>query len=188
VLYRTTAALTRFEDHPAWAVCGGEHYGFQRHAGGCVHRREILFLKDDVWIVCDHITGAGNHAARLHWLGGPFEWTSGPADRGLEMRTPEGTFSAVVYDALGQPLAGNVVEGDETIPRGWLSRYYGERVPVPSLEVKLAGSTPLTFVSVLSGKPYDLDVAGDRWRVETPDAAVTFNLAGGSLHGIDVRA
>src|SRR5262249_39278688 len=96
VLYRTTAALTRFEDHPAWAVCGGEHYGFQRHAGGCVHRREILFLKDDVWIVCDHITGAGNHAARLHWLGGPFEWTSGPADRGLEMRTPEGTFSAVV--------------------------------------------------------------------------------------------
>jgi len=153
-----------------------------------VHRREILFLKDDVWVVCDHITGSGSHAARLHWLGGPFEWTTGPGDRGVTMRTPEGGFSVVVHDTLGQPLEGNVVAGDETIPRGWLSRYYGERVPVPSLEVTLTGTTPLTFVSVLSGTPYDLEVAGDRWRVETAHAAMTFNLTCGSLHGIDVRA
>ena len=32
-------------------MVSGEHYGYRRHPGGCVHRRSVLFLKDDTWVV-----------------------------------------------------------------------------------------------------------------------------------------
>jgi hypothetical protein len=52
-LYWTRAGLLRFEDNADWALCEGEHYGYQRHPGRCVHRRSVLFLKDDLWVVVD---------------------------------------------------------------------------------------------------------------------------------------
>src|SRR6185437_3929920 len=48
VLYWTKASLLGFVESDRWAHCAGEHYGYQRHAGSCVHRRSILFAKDDL--------------------------------------------------------------------------------------------------------------------------------------------
>src|SRR5262249_47310417 len=50
VLYWTKANLISFADAGAWVLCVGEHYGYRRYPGGAVHRRSVLFAKDDVWI------------------------------------------------------------------------------------------------------------------------------------------
>ena len=186
VLYWTKARLTRFADEGGWAICGGEHYGYRRHDGRCVHRREVLFVKDDLWIVADHVAGTGSHAVRLHWLGGDFDWTEAASANGFEMRTPDGIFTVSAFHADGRPFSGDVVAGDEEAPRGWLSRYYGEKVPVPSFAATHTGDVPFTMVSVLSGAAYELAVEGRRWNLSTPELTASFDMTSGSFESIAV--
>jgi asparagine synthase (glutamine-hydrolysing) len=183
-LYPARAERLAFEDAGAFAQVVGEHHGYARHPGGCVHRRAVLLVKDDLWVVLDQITGEGSHEARLHWLCGDFSYRYEPASGVLELDTPAGPFCVAVYDAGGAPLAGDVVRGGEDPPRGWLSRYYGEKIPVPSLAVVRRGPAPLVFVSVLCpGRP-EVQVTGDRMTVfcnlDSGDAA-------GARRGVEFR-
>ena len=99
VLYRTHARLLHFEDNADWAVCAGEHHGYRRHPGNCVHARSVLFLKDDLWVVVDHIVGDGSHAMRLHWLGGDFPYSYDAGASRLTLNTAAGDFFVQVLDA-----------------------------------------------------------------------------------------
>jgi asparagine synthase (glutamine-hydrolysing) len=178
VLYWTKAALLRFEDHADWAICEGEHYGYQRYPGRAVHRRGVLYFKDDVWIVVDWILGSGSHHARLHWLCGEFDYRYDREAGRIELATGPGPFTIDVLDEEGAPIAGDAVAGQEDPPRGWLSRYYGEKILVPSLVVEKTAELPLTFVSVLSGGTSSATVANGRWRVAHGDSAIEFTIQG----------
>lgn len=184
VLYWTRAALTRFEDHEEFAICAGEHYGYRRHPGACVHHREVLFVKDDLWIVIDRVHGQGPHSARVHWLGGAFDWTPADESNGMDLRTPQGVFTVRSFDSSGRAFAGDVAAGDETAPRGWLSRYYGEKVPVPSFAAMYSGDVPVAFVTVLAGVSYDLTVDGPQWNVLSPRGATSFDLIDGAIQAV----
>jgi asparagine synthase (glutamine-hydrolysing) len=181
VLYWTKADLLGFRDNAAWAACSGAHYGYKRHPGSCIHRRDILFLKNDTWVVVDRIVGEGVHNVRLHWLGGPFEWVSAPEMNGMDVRTTGGVFQVRTFAVDGSALQGDVTAGDETRPRGWLSRYYGEKVPVPSFAAEQSGKLPQTMISVLSGHPFEIEVEGSQWTVETPVATASFDAELGLL-------
>jgi Heparinase II/III-like protein/Heparinase II/III N-terminus len=186
VLYWTRAAHLEFEDRVDWAMCAGEHYGYRRHPGGCVHRRAVLFVKDDLWIVADHLTGTGTHTARLHWLGGEFSHSYSADSCRLEMETPEGPFYVQVFDGQGQPAAGDVVAGASDPPRGWVSRYYGEKAPVPSLAVETTRPFPLMFVSVLAAGRPQVTVIGDQWFVEAGGRRVAFRIVQGLFTAVSV--
>ncbi len=172
-LYRTRAALTAFEA----AVGGGgrmagEHYGYQRHPGGCVHHRTVLVAAADLFVVLDSIRGEGEHRARLHWLGGEYPFREVEGGFGLE--TPEGEFQVVVLDASGSPVPGDVVAGQGLPARGWLSRYYGEKVAVPSLVVERQGMLPFTLVSVLSVGRAEIQRDGVQWTVRAGKGELRF--------------
>jgi asparagine synthase (glutamine-hydrolysing) len=182
VLYRTHARLLQFDESAGWMACTGEHYGYQRYRGGCVHTRSLLFLKDDLWVVVDHVTGSGSHAIRLHWLGGDFPYVFDAIDNRLALETEAGGFFVQVLDAQGQPIPGNVVAGQERPPRGWLSRYYGEKVAVPSLAVAAEQDLPMTFVSVLSGgRTPEITVDGAEWSIVMNDRRLNFLLVDGRV-------
>jgi asparagine synthase (glutamine-hydrolysing) len=182
VLYRTRARLLQFDDRTDLAVCAGEHYGYQRQPGSCVHTRSVVFLKDDMWVVVDHVTGAGAHAIRLHWLGGDFPYVFERAAGRLTLQTPSGDFLIQVFDERGHVLKGDVVAGQERPPRGWLSRYYGEKIAVPSLAVDADRAIPATFVSVLSGghRPF-VEVNAETWSVVVRNRRVGFQLVNGRV-------
>jgi len=179
VLYWTKALLLRSSDDPWTAVVEGEHYGYRRHPGAAVHRRSVIFVKDDLWIVVDRVDGTGVHDVRLHWLGGEFPWTA--VDHGMDLSTPAGPFSVRVLDAGGRAAPATAAAGVADPPRGWLSRYYGEKVPVPSLVVEQRSELPATFVSVLSGAPYSTSVAKERWTVEQHNGRIVFDMPGGRI-------
>jgi hypothetical protein len=185
VLYWTKARLAQFADDDRSALCEGEHYGYSRHQGGCVHRRSILFVKDDLWVVVDHLYGTGAHDVRLHWLGGEFPWTL--TAHGMVLATPQGPFSICVLDAAGQPETSSVVAGADEPPRGWLSRYYGEKVAVPSLVVERRTELPITLVSVLSGAPYTASVDKARWTVRQNAGRVAFDIREGRIEAVSIQ-
>jgi asparagine synthase (glutamine-hydrolysing) len=187
VLYRTRAKLLRFEDNAEWALCAGEHYGYQRHVGRCVHARSVLFLKDDLWIVVDHVTGSGNHAVRLHWLGGDFPCSYDAGAGRLTLRTTAGDFFVKTLDVGGLPLAGDVVAGRNSPPRGWLSRHYGEKVGVPSLGVAVNQALPVTLVSILSGGQQPaVEVDGEQWSIRLGTRSLALRIADGQVSSVAV--
>jgi asparagine synthase (glutamine-hydrolysing) len=180
-IYPPRARLLRFEDHPEWALCEGEHDGFQRLGGRCVHRRSVLLVKDEFWIVVDRIQGDGRHTVRLHWLGGDYPFRKQSDGARLALDTPDGLFTISTFDVAGAPCRGDVVSGQETPPRGWLSRYYGEKTAVPSFAVERNGQLPLTIVSVLCPGVPDVAVSESEWTVAAGDVAARFTLTGLTL-------
>ena len=185
-LFPTEAKLLRFEDAPDRAVCEGEHYGYIRTAK-CIHRRAVLFVKDDLWVVADTITGEGSHGARLHWLAGDYPFSFDATDASLRLETPEGLFSITVLDEGGNPcVSAAVVSGQEKPARGWQSRYYGEKIPVPSMAVECCGPLPVSFVTLLgAGHPKAFVRAGE-WEVSSKDTSLRFTIEAGSFHGLSV--
>lgn len=185
-LYWTRAKLLRFEGDSEWTLCEGEHYGYQRYPGKCIHRRSVLFLKDDLWVVVDRIQGSGTHGVRLHWLGGDFPYRAGfEGHTSLQLETPDGPFYLAVFNAAGRLLPGQIVAGQDDPPRGWLSRYYAERVPVPSLSVEISERLPLTLVSVLSPHVPSVAVSASDWSVTAGEKIIDFEL---SADGIQPRS
>ncbi|MGB8930866.1 MAG: heparinase II/III-family protein [Anaeromyxobacteraceae bacterium] len=187
-LYWTRAKLLRFQDTASIVLAEGEHYGYQRHPGACVHRRAVLYVKDDLWIVLDRVTGQGEHKARLHWLGGPYAHAYDPVAGRMTLTLASGDFEVTVLDERGAPLVGDVVVGSEDPPRGWLSRYYGEKVPVPSLAVERHGALPFFAVSLLSGGRPAVRVSSGRWSVATANGNhVSFRVSEGCFEDIEVE-
>jgi hypothetical protein len=177
-LYWTSAKLLRFEDNADWTLCVGEHYGYQRHPGRCIHMRSVLFLKDDFWVVVDRIQGSGAHRIRLHWLGGDFPYRAGHYEQSsLQLETPDGPFHLAVFNDTGRALSGEIVAGQDDPPRGWLSRYYGEKIPVPSLSTQVSGRLPLTLVSLLGPHVPCVTVSDSSWSVTTGERTFDFELA-----------
>lgn len=187
-LYWTRAKLHRFEIADHHAICEGEHSGYQR-SSGCIHRRSVLLAADELWIVVDEIVEredhrskilercfAGPHGVRLHWLGGEFPHRYSRSEGRLTLSTPEGPFGIAVFDDRGEPMPGDVAAGCHQPPRGWLSRHYGEKVPVPSLAVERRGDLPCCFVTVLSPGEAQVDVHGALWRVAAGETSVGFQL------------
>jgi asparagine synthase (glutamine-hydrolysing) len=180
VIHRTRAKLLHFQDTDDWVLCSGEHYGYERLPGKCVHRRTVLFLKDDLWIVVDRVQGRGTHKVRVHWLGGNFSYAMN-GGTALRLDTPEGPFYIAVFDSLGRPLLGDVVAGQPDPPRGWLSRYYGEKIPVVSLAAEVSQDLPLTLVSILGAHPPSVAVADAAWRITAGPRIAEFELSASGM-------
>jgi asparagine synthase (glutamine-hydrolysing) len=176
-LYPTRARLLAFGERGSARWMTGEHLGYARHPGGCVHRRSVLMLGDDVWVVVDRVEGEGRHTARLHWLAGdfPFEYTGAT----LALATPRGRFTVTTFDARGEPLPGDVVVGQEDPPRGWMSRYYAEKVSLPSLVVTREGDGVIELVTVMGDARAAVSVRDGTWTVAHEDASARFTLDAG---------
>jgi asparagine synthase (glutamine-hydrolysing) len=186
-LYWTKAKLQRFDDFPSYTLAEGEHFGYRRHPGRCVHRRAVLFVKDDLWIVLDRIGGDGDHSIRLQWLGGPYPFSYDRSAGKMTLHPPPGDFELSVLDELGAPVSGDVVAGADDPPRGWLSRYYGEKTPAPSLAIERRGAVPFTVVSLLSGGLSEVNVSSGRWCITTGGGThVRFQVSEGRFEDVEV--
>jgi hypothetical protein len=179
-VYWTKATTKRFENHTDWVLADGEHQGYLRQPGAVSHRRQVLFVKDSVWIVVDTLSGSGKHAGRIHWLGGLFPFRFENSTR-LTLATPAGDFAIECFDDQGRAIPGSVIAGESHPPRGWVSRYYGEKLPVPSLVVEKVDTLPMTVVSVLGPKVEAVSVDRSRWSVRGNGSVTIFDIDAGVL-------
>lgn len=145
------------EDNPGYWE--GEQDGYLRLKSPVSHRRAILQLPGERWVVLDKLTSTKIHRYRLHWLlmDVPYAWE---ARRGLlALQTEAGLFSVQV----GASAAGweaSLVRADSSSPRGWHSPYYYYREPALSLAVSVQSPSCL-FWSVFGP---DADVSLDSIR------------------------
>lgn len=117
------------------AVWEGGHDGYLRGLTPVFHRRAVVNLGRDTWLVLDRLHAAEEHDYRLHWLliDAPCQWDQRRSR--LELATLAGTF-AVTLDCLGAEGGASLVRADENSPRGWKASDYGVREPAVSLSYR----------------------------------------------------
>ena len=144
----------------------GEHDGYRRLKPPVSHRRGILRLANEFWLVLDRLVSREEHSYQLHWLfpAIPHEWDGKTGC--LTLHTLVGPYY-VQMATLSDSSICSLVPADEHSPRGWRSPYYYCREPALSVDnVVRADST--CFWTLLGPVPSRVVVNEEALRVETP--------------------
>lgn len=127
----------------------GEHDGYKP----VTHRRTVIVLGGDRWLVIDHLDGRQIHHYALHWLLSDGEYGVQNAPKGyasanglwlkpsdsIPIRAHELSDSKVLIQMGSINGNGNfsVVRADPNSTRGWRSQYYGDKEPVISVMLEV---------------------------------------------------
>jgi hypothetical protein len=113
---------------------------------GVSHRRRVLFVKPDFWIVIDDLLGNGPHAVELTYQFAPLVLRL-EGELGARGDTAHGTLWLVPVSTA--PLAVAIKFGETNPIRGWVSPDYGQRVAAPALVYSTTSPLPIRVLTVL---------------------------------------
>lgn len=155
----TTHAL-RAGEADGWDRFEGGHDGYRE--AGVSHRRAVLRLGDDGWLVVDDLLGEGVHHGSLHWLLPDVPFSADPEAPGTTVfETPAGPMRWTIVSSAPARVY-RVRAGVPDVPplapvaaalaqlRGWESPTYGELRPAVSLVCDARAPLPLRFVSLVA--------------------------------------
>ncbi len=111
----------------------GEHDGYHRLKAPVRHRRAIVYLGHETWLIRDDLSSDSVHNYRLHWLFPDLAHTWDADSAKLSLQTPQGNYYAQCAASEDAKSDATLVRADENSIRGWRSPYYGHREPALSL-------------------------------------------------------
>jgi len=122
------------QDEKIWQ---GEHDGYKPVS----HKRTVMVLDDDRWLVVDYLRANESHRYALHWLLNDFPFKQ--KDNSVLLSLDEMNYMVQVGMTEGH---GNfsIVRADPNSTRGWRSRYYGHKEPAISVMLE-AHQPQVTF-------------------------------------------
>ena len=191
---RATARCQLRSAAGALAYWEGEHDGYSRLKDPVSHRRAVVQLGAEHWLVLDSLTSAAAHRYRLHWLLADAPWQWDEAAGRLALDTPQGAYGISLGTTAGAAASYSLARAQSHSPRGWQAPYYGVRIPALSLEMTAtdAGVQMWTVfgpgtVEVIA-QDTDLLVHGEAWQARlalgaTPAAPLVSAIAlSGPVH------
>lgn len=101
----------------------GAHDGYEALTQPAVHERSIFFLKQDYWVICDHLKSAGAPAVDL-WF--HFDLGTNPL---MEASPQEPAFIAENNNQTGLDVHSFGENGRWRRGDGWVSHCYGQKDP-----------------------------------------------------------
>ena len=152
----------------------GEHDGYTRLSPSVSHRRAVLRLSDDAWLVLDAMDSGSERVFQQHWLlpDVPHQFN---ADRGIvTIETDEGEYG-LRAGVLGAPATTSLVRADPDSARGWRAERYGARVPALSLETATRTSSAVMW-TVFSAVPCDVAMTRNGVEIETASWRATAQI------------
>ena len=119
----------------------GEHDGYQRLPDPVTHRRSVLFLKGDYFVIRDEADARAGHRYELR-----FHFPAGAAPQA------QGEHTSVRVGDVSSPgveLHAHGARGRWRAEEGWVSPCYGARVAAPVWTFEAEGEGPQDFVTVV---------------------------------------
>ncbi len=150
----------------------GEHDGYRRLEDPVTHRRSVLNLGGDRWLVVDHLTGKRSHDYRLHWL---LPDLSYERDGNIIRLFSEEKNIQVAVGTLKMQANPSVMRGDPESTRGWRSRYYGRKEAALSVTLEVGGPG-VTFWSFFGFDGDRAVRAGNGLRIQFEGRELDFDL------------
>ncbi|HLO31331.1 MAG TPA: alginate lyase family protein [Anaerolineales bacterium] len=180
----------------------GEHDGYKCLVDPVSHRRTVLSLMGERWLVVDHLNARQSHHYALHWLLCEAEYgvqkLTSP-NFGVWLAIPDGqlpvssTSGSKLPDSnvIGSKLPdskvfiqmglaegmGNfsVIRADESSTRGWRSRYYGQKEP--AISVMLEATQPqVCFWSYFGLESDSIELAQNSLTIRSGEWNTTVHL------------
>ena len=111
---------------PGIEYAEGEHDGYRRMPQGVIHRRRLLYVPPESWIVADDFRGCGEHTFDFHYHFPP----------------DEGESRLHLHLVASQPVKMERIDG-------WSSRGYGAKRAASTLRATLTGSAPVAAMTFL---------------------------------------
>jgi hypothetical protein len=151
----------------------GTHNGYERLLSPVTHRRGILRIDGEHWLIVDALESRTEHECRLHWLLADHPCELDEASWMLTLSTEQGNYRI----AVGCPLDNarlDLVRADDETPRGWYAPYYADRQPALSLALEAKGARVM-FAAVLGPAVACLRIDPDR--IATTIGAAKYEIA-----------
>jgi hypothetical protein len=119
-----------------------EQDGYQRLPHGVIHRRRLLHIPGEYWIVVDDFSGYGQHTFDFHYHfgAGVDPMLLRPRETDVETFAEQAGLFLGIY--ASKAIASELITG-------WISRGYGNRRPARSLRATLTGpatNSAMTFL------------------------------------------
>lgn len=133
--------LERTFSHSSLDYAVGSHDGYARMKEPVVHRRHIIFVKPDYWVISDELTGQGVHRVSVFFHFAPGVSVQPVGQGWLAKKGSE----RLLLIPLGSGLKLRVVTGEESPIQGWYSADYGHRQPASVLVGEGATTVPARF-------------------------------------------
>ena len=145
----------------------GEHDGYKPVS----HKRTVMALEGDRWLVIDQLTANETHHYALHWLLADFEVQELAPAHGLLLQTKtDGKPSDSRIKIQMGMLDGNgklsIVRADPNSTRGWRSRYYSHKEPAISIQLD-ATQPQVTFWSFFGLEDDVVEKVGNELKINS---------------------
>lgn len=125
----------------------GEHYGYRQLHQPVTHRRAVLRVDEETWLVVDDLLGEGTHRFRLHWLLEDVDYDWDSSAQALTLHWPDRDYKLHWWGMT--PVTSDLVRGhDLNSTRGWQSRYYYDRQPALSLACEATATCPYRILTL----------------------------------------
>jgi hypothetical protein len=132
---------------PDFDLADAEHDGYMRLPQPVTHRRQIVFVKPDYWVIADQLSGSGAHQTDVFFHFSPETHLTLQSGRVCGSQA-DGAGMSLVFE--GPPgVEANVIAGSTAPIQGWVSRHSGEKIPAPVLCLSVNAALPLEFVTVV---------------------------------------
>ncbi|HWF08955.1 MAG TPA: alginate lyase family protein [Bryobacteraceae bacterium] len=126
----------------------GEHDGYA--SLGVTHRRRVIRIGPEDWVIADDFRGSGSHTFDFHYHFGPdvHITTFNQEDGGTRLDDVRAGFALALY--ASHSLRTELLFGETAPIEGWTSRGYGDKEPSITLRASAAGEVPATALTFLS--------------------------------------
>jgi asparagine synthase (glutamine-hydrolysing) len=154
-------------------VWQGEHTGYKRLPDPVHHKRAVLSLGEDRWLVADHLRGKQKHHYALHWLLNDFPYKQ--VDNSILLSFNNSEKYRVQAGLLEGTSVVSVVRGDPNSIRGWRSQYYADKEP--AISVMLETDQPRAIFWTFFGFEGDVvQIEGETFTLLSPERTISINI------------
>lgn len=127
-----------------------EHYGYKRPQIEVTHRRRFMLSKEDnLLVILDDVSGAGNHSLKLNFHLAPHEINFDEKQQSVKAESEN-------IKMLILPMEISDLKG--CLEYSWHSPYYGKKERGITLSYVKEGLTPVSFCTVISLSKDDEDL------------------------------
>jgi len=137
-----------FESNENYDLIDVSHNGYAFMEEPVFHRRRVIYLKPDIWLVDDIITGYGEHDYKLYFNFAPGELKALKEDSD-SYSFVRNRVSVDIMPVLKDTMTSQVLEGSENPKGGWISYGYPVKVPAPQLIYRKNGKAPVRFLTAI---------------------------------------
>jgi hypothetical protein len=143
------AALHQWHTTEQFDFVDGSHNGYERLTAPVIHRRQILFVKPEYWVVVDLLQGVGQHCFDLYFHLAPQAIPElDPLSKVVRAVCP--TQSGLIIAPLtANDWQAEIITGATAPIQGWVSFYSGEKQAAPTLRYRQIRTAPTQFCTVL---------------------------------------